>query len=76
MKINVINGKERRETHINPRAVIEAYELDDGRTMVMLNGFDSVWGQYTNEAYSLPNTYEIDRESYRRIVSWLDAMVG
>lgn len=76
MKINVINSKERRETHINPHAVIEVYELGDGRTMVMLNGFDSVWGQYTNEAYSLPNNYEIDRESYERIVSWLDSMTG
>ena len=73
MKINVTGGN-LKEVNINPRYITRAYITEDGNAIVTIVGFESIWGEYTNEGYQLPSEYAIDMESYKRIVAYMDAV--
>lgn len=73
MKVKLTDGS---EAIINMRHLIYAVLNKDGTATVMLDGFYSTWGQYTNEAYYHNNEYTIDSESYQRIVEYIDKMEG
>lgn len=73
MRINVISSY-LKEVNINPRYITRAYIDENGKAIVTIVGFESIWGEYTNEGYQLPSEYTIDMESYERIVAYMDAV--
>ena len=73
MRINVTSS-DLKEVNINPRYITRAYIDKDGKAIVTIVGFESIWGVYTNEGYQLPPEYTIDMESYERIVAYMNAV--
>lgn len=68
MRVKLTSG---HEAVINPRRVISAVFDGDDTATVMMDGFCSIWGQYTNNI-----EYEIDSESYQRIAEYMDKLEG
>lgn len=73
MRVKLTNGQ---DAVINPRHVISAVLDEDGTATVMLDGFYSIWGHNTNEAYYHNIEYAIDGESYQRIAEYMDNVEG
>lgn len=75
MKLNLIKRTDGIDAiYVNPSRIIVAYIDEDGDPCVQLDGFYSIWGQYTQEAYTRELKYVIDMESYKRVVSYLEAI--
>ena len=65
------------EILVNPQHIISATLEDDGsKATLLLHGFESIWGQYTNEAYTVELTHTITRTSYDKLVQYFDCLEG
>jgi hypothetical protein len=72
MKLKTTDGV---EILVNPQHVISATLDDDGGSAtLLLHGFESIWGQYTNDAYTVELRHSITRASYDELVQYFDRL--
>ena len=72
MKLKTIEGV---EIIVNPQHIISATLNDDGSSAtLLLHGFESIWGQYTNDAYTVELTHTITRASYDKLAQYFERL--
>ena len=74
MKLKTTDGV---EILVNPQHIISATLEDDGsKATLLLHGFESIWGQYTNDAYTVELRHTITRASYDKLAQYFERLEG